>query len=145
MKRRTSSAEGRKSQSRPPRQASISSSRRFERWSGVRSRSSISECPEFAYRSGRAAISGTSALEHAFDRRGRLPGAVRILDEREAHVPFAQRSESDAGGNRDQSLLEKHFREFERAQVLVFFRQWSPYEHGRLRRLHRPARPVQAL
>src|SRR5579862_10026503 len=112
--RRTRSAEGWKSQSRLPPQAAVSSASSGVRCSGATRRSSTTDS---GWRSESAAIASSYRVrvQRQLDRRGGLPDAMRIFDQREAHVAFAHGPESDARRDRNQRFFEQEFRELERA------------------------------
>src|SRR5690242_13104401 len=61
------------------------------------------------------------SCQHLLNRRCGLPRTLRILDQCEAHVPFAHGSEPDAWRDGHQRLLQHQLREFERTHVPMLF------------------------
>src|SRR5437868_795059 len=97
--------------------------------------------PRRARRTRRTAASAMQTLETA----QRLPDAVLVLDECEAHVALAVLAEADARRHRDLRLLDAELRELERAERLVLIGDRRPDEHRALRLLHVPSDLVQSV
>src|SRR5439155_13772250 len=78
-------------------------------------------------------------------RAGRLPDALLVLDQREAHVPVTAVTEPDPGADRDARLAREPQRELQRPLVAVRLRDRRPDEHRPARRLDVPAGERQSV
>src|SRR3569623_215952 len=85
---------------------------------------------------GRLAL---GAAEHIANAAYRLAGAVRVFDEREAHMGVAVFAETDAGRHGDLGFLKQFFGKLQRTEVTVRLGDGRPHEHRAARRRHVPA------
>src|SRR3954467_12316414 len=76
---------------------------------------------------------------------GGLVDALLVLDEREADVAVATRTEADAGRQRDLGLTYEERRELDRAHLAVGLGDRRPGEHRALGRLDVPADALEAV
>src|SRR5262249_11704117 len=75
----------------------------------------------------------------------RLADPLLVLDEREANVAVAARSEARPRADRDASLTRELDGELERAELAVGLGNLRPDEHGPPRLRDRPADPCEAV
>src|SRR5207249_3785707 len=87
------------------------------------------------------ARSGLELLEAA----QRLPDPLLVLDQREAHVPFAVLAEADAGRDGDLGLLHAELGELQRAEPAERLGDGRPHEHRPLGLVDRPSDLVQTV
>src|SRR5439155_20341133 len=95
---------------------------------------------------GRRGFSSTVALfQKALDAARRLPDALLVLDEGNAHIAFALIAEADARTDRHLRFGKQPLREFQRPHRAELFGNRSPGEHAGLRRRDLPAGAPEAL
>src|SRR5580704_8574737 len=74
-----------------------------------------------------------------------LANALLVLDERDAHEPFAVLAEANAGGNRDLGLLDEQRGKLDGVERRERRRQRRPGEHRGARRRHVPTGAAEAF
>src|SRR5699024_3263184 len=93
----------------------------------------------------RSGTDGAITLEHALDVAQCLARALFVFDQADAHISIAILAEADTRRYRDLRFAQQQLGEFQRAHILILFRDTRPGEHGGLRLVDRPADFVETV